>query len=130
LFTLKPNRIYHRSSTYWIDEKSVKELQRKKAVNLRGIVAVALEMVLDNFLNASALQVRPDERAGIQKHFPHIVCKNGPVPPPKMEEFVTPHPKTLQMKRRQSMVNLCNPLRHPVVVGVLGLEGKLQEAAI
>src|SRR5579862_2072291 len=43
-----------------------------------------------------------------------------------MEDLVTPHPKTLKMKRRKNVIRLRNPLRHTVIVRVFSLEGEFQ----
>jgi hypothetical protein len=79
----------------------MKKLERQEPVDFGGVVAIALEVGLDDRFDPGSLQVRAREGSGVEQNFLNVLRENGPIPPPKVEELVTTHPKTFQVKRRK-----------------------------
>src|SRR5205823_13479785 len=52
-----------------------------------------------------------------------------PIPQPEMKEFVPSEKQPLEMKPAQTTIELDEPLRHPVVVGMFSLAHELDPAA-
>src|SRR2546426_316392 len=94
-------------------------------MNFTRVVAISLDMSGYNLFHRTALKVGSVASSRIQEHFPQVTGELIAVPDPKMVEFVPAQKKLLQMQRSQNMIDLCQPLRHPVIIGVFRAEGEL-----
>src|SRR4051812_22831079 len=81
-------------------------------------------MSLDYVLYRLFLKIGTRKGQRIKQHLPNVTGELIAIPHPEMQEFMTAKPQPLQMKWRQKVIDLCNSLRHSVVVGVLRLECK------
>ncbi len=60
----------------------------------------------------------------------NVLREGIPVPDAEMVELVPTKEKSLEMQRREEMIDLSHPLWHSVVVGVFGLEEKFKEPSV
>src|SRR5580700_6614543 len=74
------------------NEKPVYQFERKKPVDFCRVVAIALEVAIDNSANRIRVKVWPGQRTRIEQHFPHIVGKLVAVPHSKMKWLVPAEP--------------------------------------
>src|ERR1039458_5025468 len=82
-------------------------------------------MAADDCFDALPLQVRTGKRARIEQHLLDVICQTVAVPDAVVVHLVSPQEETLQLQRRERMIEPGEPLRHSVVIGVLGLECEL-----
>jgi hypothetical protein len=77
----------------WVDEKPVQQFQRKRPVNLIGVVPISFEMVLDHAFETILLPVRAGESARIKQHFANVTGKEVFVPDAEMVVLVSAQKK-------------------------------------
>src|SRR5262245_45280874 len=102
-------------------------LQREQLVNIVRVIPVALQVPLDDALDASAIDVGTRETARIQKHLTNVLGEAVPIPHAKVSQFVPSQEQILKPERREQVIDSGQPLRHPVIVCVLGLDRKLEK---
>ncbi len=102
------------------------QFERKHFMDRAGVVAIPLQMAGHDVFYPVAFEIRPALCLGIEQHLTDVIGEGVPVPDAKMIELVSAKKQSLQMQRRKEMVDLCYPLRHAVVVGILRFESKLE----
>jgi hypothetical protein len=112
-----------------VDEKPVQQFQRKRPVNLIGVVPISFEMVLDHAFETILLPVRAGESERIKQHFANVAGQEVPVPDAEMVVLVPAKEQALQVKWSQEMIDLRYPLRHAVIVSIFRLKGKIMVLA-
>src|SRR5271167_486080 len=75
------------------------------------------------------LNVWPAQATLVEEHFAHIVGELVAIPHAKVAELVPPQKQALDLQRRERMIDARQPLRHAVVVRILGTKRELLEAA-
>src|SRR5437899_4000400 len=75
------------------------------------------------------VDVPPTERPGIQESLPDVLRKLIAIPDAEVRVLVPTQKKTLRAERRKHVVHSSEPLRHAVVVRILGLEGELVDGS-
>jgi len=84
-------------------------------------------VAMNDLLNALPFQIRARKCPRIQQYLANIFGKRVSVPHPEVQHLVPPKEKAFQVQRRESMIQPGHPLGHTVVVGVFGLERKLEQ---
>src|ERR1700722_4310571 len=77
--------------------------------------------------NGLRVYIGTRQRSRIQQHFADVICKLVAVPDSKVKDFMAAQPETLEVKRREQVVDLGDPLRHAVIIGVFRFEGELEK---
>src|SRR5882672_3459359 len=111
--------------SFLLDELPLKQLARQDAMNVERVVLAPADVVLHHPLQAGALEIRPAQRARIKQHFLQVIRQRVAIPDAEVIELVPAQEQLLEMQRGKSAVHLRQPIRHAVVVGILGLEGEL-----
>src|ERR1035441_2391199 len=112
-----------------INKQSMCQFQRQQSVNLVGMVFVAAQMAIHNPFDSCPAYVRPRQRTIVKKDLAHVITEVVSIPNAEMEWLVASEPDTLQMQRREHVINARHPLGHPHVIGILRLEEKLEVQA-
>src|SRR5690349_12928667 len=86
-------------------------------------------MSFNNAFHRMAPQPRARKRSGIEQHFADVCSQLIAVPNAEMAELVTSEKEPLEVKRRKGVIDIRQPLRHSVVVGILCLEREFQHAS-
>src|SRR5262249_43534879 len=105
------------------------QLHRQQLVDLERVIAVALQVSVNDFLDFLALDERPRQRAGVEQHVADISGQGSPVPMAEVIELVSAEEEALEVTGGKPMIEASQPLRHPVVVGVLGFERELENVS-
>src|SRR5438132_1130674 len=108
-----------------IHKEAMHVLQGEQFVNLERVVAASRDVIGHERFNPFALDVGSRQRLGIEQHLLDVPAKVIPIPQPEMKEFVPSEKQPLEMKTAQTTIELDEPLRHPVVVGVFSLAHEL-----
>src|SRR5207248_4716080 len=92
-----------------------------------GVVSVPSEMALHHGFDSLSLKVWPRKCPMVEQHFPNVFGEVITVPNSEMGELVSPQEKAFKMQRRNTMVDSRQPLWHPAVICVFGLERELEK---
>ena len=114
-----------RPRAWWIDEQAVQQFQRKRPVNLVSVVPIPFDMAPHHCFECILFPVGSGERARVEQYFLHVSGKNIAIPNAEMVVLMPAKEKAFQVKRSQEMIDLRYPLRHPVIVSVFRLKGKI-----
>jgi hypothetical protein len=76
---------------------------------------------------ALLFDVRPGKGQRIEQYLLNILGKRIPVPKPEMQQLISTEKDSLQVERREKMINTSNPLRHSIIVCVFGFAQEPKE---
>src|SRR5207253_5990067 len=79
-------------------------------------------MRIHDAFDGRPLHVRTGQGSPIEQHAANIFRQLIAIPHAEMHRLMTTQKESLQMDRREQMIGARQPLWHPVVIGVLGLE--------
>ncbi len=98
------------------------EFQRQYLMDFGGVVPVSFDVTSHHRFEGIPLEVRPGKSSWVEQHFANVLGKEIPVPDPEMGKFVSAEKQSLQVERREDMVDAGCPLGHTVVVYVFRLD--------
>ena len=119
--------IFPKYPVLWIDKQSVDQFDGYHFMDLRCIIAGPFHVTGYHFVEKIPIQIRPVDRSSVQQDLAHIIRQLISVPDSEMVKFMSAQEQSFDMKRPKKAIQFGNPLRHPVVVCVLRLEGKFLE---
>jgi len=106
----------------------MQELQGQHLVDLSGVIPITFEVASHRRLDRVSFEIRSAKGSRIQEDILNVPREGIPVPDPEMVEFVPPEEEAFEAKGMKKVVDTRQALRHPVVIGILGLARKLREA--
>jgi hypothetical protein len=107
-------------------ERAMEKFERHDLVKRSRVVSVTVRVVADDSLRAAGAPDRDATGPGIEQQAFQVTRELIAIPDAEVIELVAAEKEPLEAERRDRMIDPRHPLRHAVVVGILGLELKLE----
>ena len=107
------------------NQRSLDKLQHKDLVYLTRIIPIAIKMAFEYLFQGVRTKVRSLQREGVKQYLLQVVRQLVAVPDPEVSDFVPPKEQLFDVKRCKDAIEPCQPLRHPVIIGILRFKSEL-----